>query len=367
MVSKQFCQRLHHDVSANVLVFLSHLTDHPIVLSEMRTAAGKLFEKSIVATMTTEVETLNKLDGVESFFALPPTAPEVNRRLLQDADDEQHAKERDLRIHDGRTVRAISDSDEEHEGHEEAHSSIREIRASLRTIRILGQVLRNKALSMEGQDKIALMEEVVLLERRLLGYLYGFLDHIDEMIVSIRKRLMRLLVEAKQKENREAAEQDGKERASSAADKLSRSELKGLWLEAEIMANRFWFDMYWLGSVGLTKRVASAIGSRELDATLAKIKAKDGSLPVQLVELASRLHRRTPSIPVEELVDLHKRLSKEGNKLARVVLEAIVWERLLLFDTDVSQKQAICKQMGIDVPVQTLDQSRKKFLPSKGK
>ncbi|MFT3785518.1 MAG: type I restriction endonuclease [Tepidisphaeraceae bacterium] len=358
---RELCKALHRDVSANVLVFLSHLTDHPLVLAEMRAAAARLYNSRTVASMVEELDALNKLEGVEGFFWLPPTAPEVNRKLLQDAEDERLTREKSIQHDDGRSIGA--DADIEDEDTSEVHAELRNLRSALRTMRILGQVLRNKSLSLEGADKFGLMDEVVLLERRLLGHIYSFLDKLDEMIVGIRKRLMRVLVEARQQEAGASGGTDGDAVSSATKPKLSRAELRDLWREAEVQARRFWFDMYWLATFGLSKRLAASIGSRELESTLAKVRDKDGSLPVRLVELLSRLNRRSLTIPADDVVKLHKELSKSGNKLARVVLEAMVWERLMLFETDVAQKQAVCKQMGIDVPIQSLDPSRKKFSP----
>jgi hypothetical protein len=57
-----------------------------------------------------------------------------------------------------------------------AKVELRELRAAIRTIRILGQVLRNKALSTERPERMALMEDVLNIGRRLLGHLYGWLN-----------------------------------------------------------------------------------------------------------------------------------------------------------------------------------------------
>jgi len=101
--------RLDHDVSANVFIFLSHLTDHPVVLQEMRAAAAGLMSNAKLATMTDDIQPLNELNSPENFFSLPSTTPEVNRRLLQDAQDDELASRRSEGSQDGRKVKALPD------------------------------------------------------------------------------------------------------------------------------------------------------------------------------------------------------------------------------------------------------------------
>jgi len=205
------------------------------------------------------------------------------------------------------------------------------------------------------------MQEVFGVQRRLLGFLFHHLKDLRHMVMDVRKRLMPVLVRSKVKENIEKARAAGGSDKDAEAGKLRRAELRDLWREAGIMSSRFWFETYWMATFGLTKRVANAIGSKDLESTLNRLRATDPAIPIELVDLVVRLNRRTPHIPVDEIVRLHKKLNKAGNKVARVVLEAVTWERLLLIDTDQAQKQAVCKQMDIEVPVQSLNPSRKKF------
>ena len=111
----------------------------------------------------------------------------------------------------------------------------------------------------------------------------------------------------------------------------------------------------------MVKRMGIAVGLPLLDGTLAKLVAQEKVLPNGLGQLVVRLNRRSRSIPADDMVRLHKALMKADNRLARVVLEALSWERMLLFETDHAQVQQICQQMDIQVPVKSLDASRKKF------
>jgi hypothetical protein len=167
----------------------------------MLAAASNLFAGDSPAVMAGDIEPLNKLHGVGGAFALPSTAPGVHRRLIQEAEDERaiiHARN----PHDGRAVVcAPSERPSVGDGSDgavidprvEMHRESEDIRVALRTINILGQVLRNKVQSAEGPEKVKLMGEVLGLGRRLLGHLYKFLDHLPGMILHVKKRLFRAL------------------------------------------------------------------------------------------------------------------------------------------------------------------------------
>ena len=185
---------------------------------------------------------------------------------------------------------------------------------------------------------------------------------------------MRIFVAESLNEKRSQTEAEGKSGdgnlavTTAGADKvksirLTRKELRELRSKASDLADRFWFDTYWLATFVTIKRLSAAIGSKELEATFAKVYGADKCIPSQLVGLASQMSRRGKYIPADDLVRLHKALKSKDNKMSRVVLEAMAWERLLVFETDSSQRQQICQQMGIKVPVQSLDHSRKKFAP----
>jgi hypothetical protein len=340
---KQLGEKLHHSLSANVMVFLSHLTDDPTVLVEMQNAAKKLYASSPIATMTSDIAGLNKLKSEDSFFKLPTSDPNFNRKFVLDIEDERVAKEKRLSHHDGRN---INDNDiDDDSKNTNAEEAINECRAALRTIKILGQVLRNKALSMESSDKKSLMEDLIGIQRRLLGFLYGYSNDAEKLIVYLRKHVMRVMVDEKFNDNNQ---EDG-------TVSIKREDLRKMWEESKSISVKLCFDLHWVATFSLVKHVASAIGAKELDKTLEKLRKDDNSIPVHLVDLAVRMQRFTKSIPDKEIVGLHAKLKKTGNRIPRIVLEALSWERLLLYETLPSQKQAICEQMKIQVPKSSMN------------
>jgi hypothetical protein len=345
---EQLSSKIYHETSANILVFLAHLSDNPAILQSMRSAARALFADVRPTDLVADVQDLNRLAVKQSLFSLPPTKPGVNRRIIQDAQDEQLAK-RAKRSVDGRDIDHAPCATNNDDDVEEVHRGLNKVRAALKTIDILGQVLRNGATSIEEQEKAAIMRDVLGVGYRLLGYAYGHDMQVDKVLSGIRSRAFRLMVA-------EVRSQSG------GNETLSWHELREIGREAGKVAKSFWFDINWMAGASVLKRLSSAFSIPVLEGTLSRLRKDDASLPTAIVELGIRLNKRQKSIPSEALIDLHKKLDGEGNSLPKVVLEALSWERLLLYETDYSQAQAICKEMGIDhVPVKSLDSSRKKF------
>ena len=121
--------RLYHELSANILVFLAHLSDDPVIIGSMRSSAAALFPLMPLATIEGEdVAGLNALHRVRTIFELPKNSPELNRKLIGDARDERAAK-RGRNRRDGREIDPVPSGERE-----EMHESLDEIRAALKTI-----------------------------------------------------------------------------------------------------------------------------------------------------------------------------------------------------------------------------------------
>jgi hypothetical protein len=193
------------------------------------------------------------------------------------------------------------------------------------------------------------MQEILLVGRRLLGSLFEHLTDISSAIEDVQARCLTVMEEIRREDHKPMTE-------------LERT---AMGRDAETFATRFWFDLYSLATFAVVTRLSSAIGLKQLDTTMTRVRDQDDAIPNHLVDLASRLNRRGRGIPKDEIISLHEKLKRADNKLARVVLEAMLYERLTLFDTDHAVRDAVCNQMNITVPRKALDPSRKKFLPPK--
>ncbi len=348
---REFSQRLHHDISSNVLVMLASLTQDPIVLKEMRIGTAKLFASEKAAEISGEVDRLDQLDVPENVMTLPHTAPEVNRKLIREAYDEQHLCKANEN-HDGRLIKSVPDVEEVDEGNvtKAVTKEIREIRAAVRTMDILGQVLRNGAASQTAEEKLAVMEEIVMLGRRVLGRFFGYLKDMDGMLNLTQDIFYRVIGEM--------GEPNG------AAEEPTEPREPGRLEEARLLSNRFWFELYSMGTFAIVKRMGTAIGIRALDPTTHRLLVKDPVIANRLVQIETMLKRRDHHIPADEIVAFREELKRDGHKVARVVLESMVFERLIMYETHYQDVQKICTALNIKrLPNKAFDPNMKKFTP----
>ncbi len=91
-IVRELSKRLHHEESANIIVFLAHLSSDPIVLEEMKKTAAELFQEYPLANFENDVEPINKLCHIDMRLSVSDSTPSQNRRLDQEAKDESLAR-----------------------------------------------------------------------------------------------------------------------------------------------------------------------------------------------------------------------------------------------------------------------------------
>jgi hypothetical protein len=101
--------------------------------------------------------------------------------------------------------------------------------------------------------------------------------------------------------------------------------------------------LIYLVCLGVIKRIASAVGSPELEVTYEKI-AADGSFSVKLIHAAILLD--CSSATPEALVDRY-RSEMSGHELTISLLRDLVIEHFYLFNVDRTTKQRMCQRLGI--------------------
>ncbi len=291
--------QLYHDVSANVLLFLTHLSDDPKIINQMREAARSYYRAFGIATLQDDARALGGLAGFTAGFMLPATSPEENRRLIHDQQDERLVISTPQN-HDGRSIKIVPDESDERR---EIGKQLEQVRGALQTLRIIGQVLRNGASSIEAAEKTALMEEVIGVAGRLLGYIYSQESELIVWRKQLRHRLMRTQLNAGQGATRE--------------------HLRKVQAVARARADGYVFDMVWLASLGMIRRVADAIGMPLLDPTLERVRKRMPTVFVELTSIAVNLGRRKRRVCSDQIVALHKRLAKAQNELPRNVLRGL--------------------------------------------
>ena len=343
---RRLCEDLYHEDTANVLVFLAHLTTSRLVLQEMTARSGHLFETWKETDFASDVEQINRLYNKDQPLILPAGDPHKNRLVFADQQDE-HLAARDCRIQPKREV-SLRPQRDDPQRQDVAYRSVMELSAATRTIEILGQVLRNEATGRKLPEMVEITEQIFKLGRRMLGFLFNAAgDRLPTLLQRYQEHFRHRMPDAK--------------------DDDVASE-----------ASRHLFNLYLFGAFAIVKHVAIAVGEPNLSEVFRQIMQNDSSLPNRIYKLAIDLETMAGRIPLRDAEDLSQELSgkfksrsaggKKGhNNLANTLVRALVVDYLFLNYVPRQQVQALCEKMNIDLPAGTYDPAKKRFpksLPS---
>jgi hypothetical protein len=330
-IVRDLCGSLFHRDAADIVVFLTHLSHSPDVVSLIMSNADRLFEDAPKATFEDDVEAINGLHPEQVQMALPESAPAENRAKRIEEEDDELAN-RDRADADGRAV--------SHPEEGEVASRIVELESAFRTIDILGQILRNNSGRFEAAERERIAKCVIELAQRVLGsLLHLFSEHKEDVVKHYAPAFEHVV-----RDNMLV-----RQRVVSDAD-LSTMIAKRI--------ARYVFFLFAAAGWSLVRRVASALSHEMLANTFRRLEETADSCADRMFHIGIQWER--PGVePVRSTEELHREV--ETNRYAETVLRAIVLEYLYLYDVKVQQKQRICNALGIKMPKGALDPGRKKL------
>ncbi len=229
---------LHKDENAYVAVFVAHHSKNENILDEILLNAYCLFDKYSPAKLSVEeVSFFNKqVDHiVQAALPSPKETPEVerNRRLSAQKEHEE----------DNSSIDTEEDNNEYNE-------LVKELRRSIKTVEVIGSIIKNRAGSLDKEKLKLMFEEAMNVHLRILTSFFELIKTEKE-----QKELIRFISERLQKIIEKAAEEqkskDKKERDISKA-KLEK-------ISETIFWNLNFFTVY-----GLINKIITSLGSDKL-------------------------------------------------------------------------------------------------------
>lgn len=320
-IVRQLSKQLHHRVSAEIVLFLAHLTGDPIVLDAMVDTCDSLFAEIPQATLAEDVQALNHLGEVVQTIQIHDS-PDENRRAVKERYDEV--------LTERLTATTSDEMVAAPEATDDAIRRLFEIHAAYKTIQILGQALRNIAGSAGKQRKEEIIQKIVGLSRRMLGlFLQSFtpdaLPDVMEELAAIHK------------------EQQPDLATSELHNQVCRH-LNGL---IQFIA----FSIF--------KHTSKSIGSEHLAPTVNRLLGESNELPSRLIDLSFTLDR-PKGLHKDGVLKLHR--SQARNHFAGNVVRMLVAHHMYLFNVDYKVRQAVCDKLDIDLQPSVHDRGRKKLL-----
>jgi|GEM_PF-1337701 len=305
---RDLCARLHHEDAANIILFLCHLSKDESILNEVQNAAKQLFATQTPFNIREDTVFLNRLSEALPGLSLKRNQDvEANRRAHRERLDEIEGRKgltNAAETNHGDTT-AVSTSESEVEG-----------ATALKTIQILGQVVKNFSGSLGGEVKINLLRENYNLGLRLLGSVIEHAKRMAPVWETTAKAELEMQHEAATSEN------------------IIR------------LINRV-VVMYIQTIVTMViKHISDSIGTDKVAPSLAQIVSEDSNPSLKIIDVSIRLdhYDHFPSDEIKLLASMFR-----DNPFAFGVLRALAWLRLYMYKVDFSIVQRTCS--ALDIPI----------------
>lgn len=303
----------------NILLFLSYLSENPYIRDTLLQTAKKMFADFEPADLENDVQFINKED-FELALKLPDEKPRKVRQLIHEQEDKER-RERFVRTKDTSKVAATT-------GEEEIDERLKLWTRAFKLVRVIGQIVKNFATSWEGPDKYPITEESYLLGLRVLKeVLTLYAQHLDEFVEQAKDAL-RFRID--------------KEMLSLPPDRrhiLTDSQL-------EILARATAFAKTFLVSFNTVFAIARNVGSQKLYPTHKQILDEHNHLmSVRLIDVAIKLDCQM-RLPIKIIAEILHDLDK--NHLSKAILKRLAFHRMILYETDRTDRERCCRMLGIE-------------------
>lgn len=330
---REFTEGICEEDCANILIFISYMSQDPFIREAMLNSAGRQFPENKLFDINKDTEFINRYSPSVRVL-LPKDTPKEAREKVYKKQDEIERKK-------GKAKDEEDDEDKD-QIKEEIENILKPIRNGFRTVQVMGQVLRNYAGSLEEGEKYPLAESCYLLGLRSMTAIFDVFRETVDGFIEVQKRLL--------------AERDKRENINIPESQRKYKTERQLHYESSSVA----FLLTAGSTNGMIKITSRAVGSEKLGIILDRVLEKHRDLvTVSFIDLGVKLDCYIP-MPLKEIFNLVDELG--NNPLGLIVLANLVCERMYLIGCKYDEKQSICKKLPIAVDDPRLLVSRQRKL-----
>lgn len=307
-------KKLYKSESANILLFLAHLSRDPFIIEQLIKAADEHYPDLAPAQLKSDVDFINQLqERVESIIYDEVPIQKSRQDYLDTLDQKDRAEQ------------LIDDNIDALDDASAVVDPIAGLNAALKTMQILGQILKNFFGSLEGEPKYNIADRCYSLGLRALSFIF-------ELIRTNEEALLKDIVLLLRERYPDSTAEDAVRKARWAIVALSR-----------------------LVSFGIIKRISLAVGSQDLVKTYEKVLTANPVPSIKVVHAALALEH-TGVFPDKMICDLAEEF--KSNHLVHWLLQGFVLEYFQLFPVSISIKHRICAKLSIKYrPVNFLNEA----------
>jgi hypothetical protein len=284
----QIADHIYNETNANILIFYVYLTKDPELIRRITQNAKRIYDECKPCDMEEDVTFINNLyTQAPSPLHLESADVRSNREAYSRKQDEAADQQHDLA---GR-------SDDESYEYDRQLEDVIKINIAFKTLRILGQIIRNFPGSLDGPLKLEITAECYALGMRTLTAL---LLIAERNIDNLRQYIGAMIAERTGLSDHQLA------------DKTDKAII---WLTIA-------------AAFGIVKRVSYAVGHQELIPTYEKVLVSNDTLATRVIDVVIKLDH-DKEIPDRPLTELRKRVLK--NQFTFTVLRDLVADFLYLY------------------------------------
>lgn len=295
----EMSEKIYVEENANILLFLAHLVKDQFTIGEMLSKAEKVFGGYTPA----------KLEKDAKIFD-PGAIEGVSYREIDVAASRKAALQRMDEIEEEARASEASNGAEPWDQQDEVF----EFDVAMKTVQILGQMLKNFPGSLRGDLKARLTKECYELGLRALAAAF-------ETVREARAELMAHMIE------------------------YLKANHPGLTLrELEVMAMRDVVRFAQMISYTVVKHVSHSVGSGALVQTYKRVLEENGSNAAHLIDLSIKLDHEA-NFPAVDALRVGRQLKQ--NDFALSLLRHLVVNHFYMFHVDFPTRQSVCDNLGI--------------------
>jgi predicted MPP superfamily phosphohydrolase len=295
---------LYKEECANVIIFVTYLCKNKSIIDKLLSAAKDIYKDISPCDLDTHVSFLDKLYNRIPQISLPYSDPVSLKKQKLSEKDSTHLQTRTTTETSGMSK----------ESDDEDLTQFLTINKAIKTIQILGQILRNYSGSFKRQEKYELTMECFGVGLRTLNAYYNLIEKHLESIIETFSHIL------------------GKKLSGKNPDKQIEVAKEIIFILTEVLC----YEMI--------HRLSMAVGSEKLIPIYDDVQDTMGCLAVDFVQVSIRMDHMQP-FPERHVFELYEKL--ENKVFGITLLRILVANHFYMFEEPRESRHRVCQKLEI--------------------
>ena len=289
---------IHQERSANILMFLAHVSKDPLISKELIRVAKSMFPERKRAELTNDEPVLPAVESSLMQAAYTDHGAESRRVAMAELDKQEQQQ------HTNESNQAVLD---------DVNDRVAKFSVAFKTLQILGQVVKNFPGS-PGPIKKDIVDECYGIGLRALSEIFDLMrQESDEFVASIVSTQRELRANINEQ----------------SLEKKARDSIYG---------------MIYLLTIGTIRNISMAVASQDLSQIYSALLREQQTPAVRLITAALKLEL-SMRFPEKDIFDVYDEL--DSNALAQSVVRGLSINHFQLVDSKYDTKQRVCARLEI--------------------